>query len=1677
MAIKARDQVTISIGVDVASVDTYYKLQASTAAVPQKPTTASPSGWSTTEPGYDGTATNTLYTCQKTTLTDGTFYWGAVSKSSSYEAAKQAANGVNSLSQTVTTLSNNYATFKQETETFESTVGTTYAKKVEIDELVSRGEQLVINGNLFMGDTTNFSSSFIFDGSMANGTKGSVTQLPSSAAIVISMVDYFPIDANGDYYCSLDVIREAGSKKAFMYAYLDYRDVDKNTINYQHWHSMKTNGDTLTQLAQDLKSGDTKIYVNDVSKYVANSGAGTGNQLIVWDWVNSFGYAWPPNTYSRHFAGSWTRNDSSVFNLSENSITLTSAYSGVTIPAGTWVSQRQDGGTYQCFCYGWVPDTWTTWGHIVGASYTDGGGYTIPCSAAEARVGFLWNHTTGGATASQAQMWATNISVTKMGAIDNKLGTEISQRKAQFGICTTAAGTAAKVVTLADFSLYTGAQIAVRFNNGNTVGSPTLNVNSTGARQIVVNGTATPAAKYVAWNTYANCTFVYDGTYWRFTGSDQDMVKTVDVESRVSTAETSITQNRNNIALKANASDVYTKTQTDGLISTEVTNRNSAIEQSAAAINLSVSQTYTTKTEFNNLEIGGRNLIRWSETPQYAGYQQAKSSDSIGWYSWNNNASVVNTSDGIKCIFTGNITGLVIPLIYDNAVLGDETLAISFDYRGTITMLGSIYLLTRSGGNVIQVGSLPSLTSSETDWVHFEHIFKFSSLGDRGATHSILLPYTSSNGKWFEIKNRSFKLEKGNKTTDWTPAPEDAEAYTDTKIDAAKAEIKVTTDGISSTVSKISSIKYVTAAASSWPLASIKTYAAEGHSESWGVNSTDGLRVGDTVYVKGTDGTRNCTVYIKTTVTSISSTTIFTGVSHGYEDVLPVDTIKSTINQSSDSVKIQANHVEIDGAAIFSNTAFRQAADNAYDAKGTATNAINNLEIGGRNLLLDTANMSNNKTSGTGLSFSDGILTWETTSTAWPYFSLTKNFISLNEIDTSKTLTLSVDIRKTTNFTANIYIGLCTVSSSGAPRIRYTTASAGLISGSVQFDLSTEWVRYYAVFSADYLNWALQSGGSDSNAVGLIGYMYHNSTGTIQVRKPKLEYGNVVTDWTPAPEDVDAAISSVEDSIPTKVSDLTNDSNFQTSSQVETIAQGYANTAKSQAIAASYANMGFQFKKDIIIYGDSDKYYPVYLNNTQAEYSQSVPHEVVVTRGYSEQAPADWNTSTHKGGLNLRLCWNYGGWGGATYVCQIYDFSELYSKMLGDVLVGNKSGMNSTIYLRGGGTTGAIYHIYSEVSIENTRYGTAFPYIGTDEPGTVYMQSGSYTFTVDNPLTTPNTAHILSLAATVDEQYIYISKASGTTSVASTTTWVTAYTDSQNAWTTKRPTYDSSYPVLFVAKQRKTAFGLVTCTTPVKDDTTTVIDGGHITTGTIDTNRLNADTIKSNIVQTTDIQASRVMMMSGEQTQSLEAYRESVSNNIGEMVSNETFQQKIQALDEALEEKLSQEDVDTIVNTAISDVEESIANNYVANADLDDAVRTLNDTLSNLGMTYATTEALSELSESLNITSQDLVQLTSYIYADNVDDGEGGTIPVLFLGSKQSKVQAMLSNNVLNFIYRASADDPGTVVAYIGAEETDTNATGKLYVIEAVVVNEISFGHWSFFERQNHNMAIKWIGE
>lgn len=85
----------------------------------------------------------------------------------------------------------------------------------------------------------------------------------------------------------------------------------------------------------------------------------------------------------------------------------------------------------------------------------------------------------------------------------------------RFAICSTGAGTTTKTasITSGTFSLESGAQVLVKFNNANTANSPTLNINNTGAKQIYYKG-----AQITTGNekNFLNgvCLFVYDGTRW-----------------------------------------------------------------------------------------------------------------------------------------------------------------------------------------------------------------------------------------------------------------------------------------------------------------------------------------------------------------------------------------------------------------------------------------------------------------------------------------------------------------------------------------------------------------------------------------------------------------------------------------------------------------------------------------------------------------------------------------------------------------------------------------------------------------------------------------------------------------------------------------------------------------------------------------------------------------------------------------------------------------------------------------------------------------------------------------------------------------------------------------------------------------------------------------------------------
>lgn len=104
--------------------------------------------------------------------------------------------------------------------------------------------------------------------------------------------------------------------------------------------------------------------------------------------------------------------------------------------------------------------------------------------------------------------------------------TKLAATNVAYGTCSTAAATAAKVITISgnsNWELAAGSTIVVKFSATNTASNPTFNVNGTGAKSIWYN-TALITTSNLGYAGTVNrpMEFVYDGTQYVFLGWSYD---------------------------------------------------------------------------------------------------------------------------------------------------------------------------------------------------------------------------------------------------------------------------------------------------------------------------------------------------------------------------------------------------------------------------------------------------------------------------------------------------------------------------------------------------------------------------------------------------------------------------------------------------------------------------------------------------------------------------------------------------------------------------------------------------------------------------------------------------------------------------------------------------------------------------------------------------------------------------------------------------------------------------------------------------------------------------------------------------------------------------------------------------------------------------------------------------
>lgn len=385
MAVKASAQITISKVIDIYACYRYYKLQSSTLAKPAKPTTNPPSGWSDTEPAYVSGSTNTLYFVDCNVYSDMTFSFSEVSKSTSYEAAKDAWNKANNAQNTA------------DSKPDMSDVG---------DYVASRGENLVTNGTCLLGDNTNFSSC-TYDGSDTYYAGGSfkISSTSTSGNIVVCD-EFIPVDTASKYLFSYWI--KTSNTSARYHDFIASYDIDKKSIYAAH--VMWIAGSTTT-LAKELKNGDTVIYLTSAAGFNTTTTNDYQKGLIFWNYKNSKGYTYGPETYSQNrWESLW--GDGSAIDKSNNTITLKTAWTHGIFPAGTSVSQCSDGGSYTYLNGDFALPAANTWIHktgtVCGVGKNDASG-KFREGTAFVKVGWITNRD----VSSGATCWLSTISLTQ----------------------------------------------------------------------------------------------------------------------------------------------------------------------------------------------------------------------------------------------------------------------------------------------------------------------------------------------------------------------------------------------------------------------------------------------------------------------------------------------------------------------------------------------------------------------------------------------------------------------------------------------------------------------------------------------------------------------------------------------------------------------------------------------------------------------------------------------------------------------------------------------------------------------------------------------------------------------------------------------------------------------------------------------------------------------------------------------------------------------------------------------------------------------------------------------------------------------------------------------------------------------------------------------------------------
>ena len=546
------------------------------------------------------------------------------------------------------------------------------------------------------------------------------------------------------------------------------------------------------------------------------------------------------------------------------------------------------------------------------------------------------------------------------------------------------------------------------------------------------------------------------------------------------------------------------------------------------------------------------------------------------WILWNTTTygSLSKVSGAVRLSYldASGYSGICIPLVAPNCVVNGETVNLTFTYRTNVTSLGPVYLLYSTGNNVQQFNG--ATLEGDEEWHEFSKTFTV--VRNSYDCVAVLIGYVkAASGKYLEIKDGSAILERGKSFVEFeqTTFKElvdevDEQSSTITTM-SEKVETIASpnltpwfsmplTDVYDATTNPNGYWKRITTHAQ------IPTYVSnQFHNGSGGWAHIVGNVTGSNPYVRfepmpiSLKPSTKYTFMLEIDGTFASTfTNVVWRLAEGSEtdaydlfgsraEVTSPNSVTSgtyyrtaTTNANfSDAITLSRAYVQFYGTGAvdvyarvsvyegeysgpykpyvpisetvtLTNTvnSVKQTADaNTASISGLTTTTqtlrtdLDNLEIGGRNLFKDSETIS---------------------TSSWTY----ENASNSNGV--AEVLTTGSGNHRIYQMPANGYW-------SWEPGTEYVASIEAKCSGDngklqmnpvgaavtwKEFPLTTEWKRYAYVFTS-----------GSGVTTGSMSFYNNGASGTVvYLRKPKLEKGNMATDWSPAPEDVQGSITTLE---------------------------------------------------------------------------------------------------------------------------------------------------------------------------------------------------------------------------------------------------------------------------------------------------------------------------------------------------------------------------------------------------------------------------------------------------------------------------------------------------------------------------------------------------------------------